>query len=148
MWFVKQLQVWRDLREISKLRLSAEFMDNIESQMPLSDMYVNMQAIVILYWLSISNVSEKLVKLRLDFLQQRQTVDLCIGKSLQRFYVEYAHHVPYSARNQLKAWPVNLKCVNLMMKIIKQRMHGASMMANHDRSHENCVHKRQRRNTR
>jgi len=119
-------------------------MDNIEWQKSLSDMDGNMQAIVILYWLSISNVSEKFVKLRLDVVQQRQTVYLRIGKSLHRMHVEYVHHFPYSARNQLTPWPANLKYVNLMMRIIKQRMHEASVMANYERRSENCMYKRQR----
>jgi len=48
--------MWRDLRKNIKTEIkSAEFMDNVEWQRPLADMDVNMQAIVILYWLSTSN---------------------------------------------------------------------------------------------
>jgi len=102
MWFVKQLHTWRDLRKNIKTEIkSAEFMDNVEWQRPLADMDVNMQVVVILYWLSTSKISEKFIKPRLDFVKQRQTVYLCICKNLHKMYVEYVPYVPHSVRDQL-----------------------------------------------
>ena len=125
MWLFTTLPEWqRNNANVKWETKNEEFVDDMEWQKTLADIDPDMETVMVIYWLSISNPVPKHITLRIDYHNKKWSVYVGIGKLLHKMFVEYVHSIPHSEVNYMPPWTENPRYANLTMRLINHRMTG------------------------